>query len=264
MPAALSRRRTWAFYHRLVRRGARLELVAGALQPDALAVVVCLWHRPERIHDILQILDAQSSKRSVRLVLWNNDASNTRLYVEAIASHRIEGSLSSVELVTSRNVGGIGRFLAARELVRTGYSGPFIMMDDDQDFGSGFVDDLLAASGDRRIAGVWAWWNDRAYWNRTQVTVSGEKATYVGTGGSTCDSSLVLKDAFFLDLPDRFLFVEDIWMSQVALQNGWSLSMVDSSFEFVLGDFDQAHTLAQLKHDFYLWLQEPGNVPILS
>ena len=240
-----------------------LETLIGSPRPGPIAVIVCLWNRRERIHDILRIIDQQTTSRGVRLVLWNNNAADSAFYRRALADVGPAGALDCVQFLDSpHNIGGIGRFIAARELERGGYTGPFIMMDDDQDFGSDFVEDLLAVSAPRSIAGVWAWNNDGAYWNRSQVLTTGQGADHVGTGGSICDSALVQDEAFFDRLPMKFLFMEDIWMSRYARRNGWAVTMVESPFTFVLSERDQGHALFDRKEGFYDWLRDPGNIPL--
>jgi hypothetical protein len=250
-------------YRRLLRRRIPLETLLGTPQPEAIAIVVCLWNRPERLEEILDIVARQQTSKPLRLVLWNNQPRFDGMYRMRLNASQATGSLRSIEWFTSPwNVGGIGRFLAQRELVRAGYRGPFIMMDDDQDFSPDFVEDLLAQAGEKTVAGVWAWKNDGAYWNRTQVRVTGTSADHVGTGGSVCDSTIVRDEAFFEAIPSRFLFMEDMWMSQYARRNDWTLKMVDSPFNFVLSELDQGHALFDRKENFFSWMKGPGHVPV--
>lgn len=255
-------RQSFRAYRGLVARSIPLELILGTVDDGAIAVVVCLWNRPERISNVLRILDDQQLSRPVRLVFWNNQPDDSLRYRSAISAYSASGSLSSVEYYDSpHNIGGIGRFIAARELVSRGYSGAFLMMDDDQNFGPSFVSDLLAVSAPRSVAGVWGWTNDGAYWNRLQLESTGARADHVGTGGSVCDSSIVTDPGFFGAIPRPYLFMEDMWMSHYATHNGWSLSMVQSPFTFVLAELDQGHALFDRKELFFSWLAEPGHVP---
>lgn len=256
-------RRAFRAYRKLVACSPHFDLLAGERDDQGVAVVVCLWNRPERIWNVLQILRFQQSSRPVRLVLWNNQPEDSLHYRRAISESSISGSLSSIEYYDApANIGGMGRFVAARELVSRGYSDAFIMMDDDQDFGPSFVSDLLSVSASHSIAGVWAWTNDRAYWNRKQLETTASSADHVGTGGSVCDSSIVADPEFFLAIRPRYLFMEDMWMSRYASQNGWPLTMVQSPFTFVLSELDQGHALFGRKEQFFTWMSKPGHVPI--
>ncbi|WP_349899491.1 glycosyltransferase family 2 protein [Parafrigoribacterium soli] len=234
----------------------------GTPSTDALAIVVCLWNRPERLAEVLRIVDSQHTTRRLRLVLWNNDARNLEYYRSVIAGFTPLAALDSVEFVNSpTNIGGMGRFVAARELVARGYTGHFIMMDDDQNFTPSFVEDLLAVAHPGSFAGVWAWTNSGAYWNRSQLETTGAPADHVGTGGSICDSALVTDERFFTAIPTRFLFMEDIWMSHYVQRNGGRLTMVSSPFEFTMSELDQGHALFPYKEEFYRWLQRPAHIP---
>lgn len=252
-------------YRRMLGARIAFELLAGEPDPGAIAVVMCLWNRPERIEDILQMLDAQRSERPLRLVLWNNNTRDKEHYRNAISAFAPRGAVASVELHQSaRNVGGIGRFIAARELVRTGYTGAFIMLDDDENVSASFVEDLLGIAAPRTIGSLWAWRNDGQYWNRRQLEHTGDIANHTGTGGCVCDSALVLSEEFFTRIPIRYLFMEDIWMSQCALRSNWHLVMVETPVTFVLADLDQGHAIYDDKERFFTWLSKPGRVPVLT
>lgn len=227
----------------------------GDARTGDIALVMCLWNRPERLAGILAMLDGQRTGRGIRLVLWNNAPENADHYARVIAGFTPSGAIRSLELHESaHNIGGIGRFVAQRDLVKAGYTGPFLMLDDDQDVAPSFVDDLLAAAADRSVSGVWAWTMGTSYWDREPVETDGAPADHIGTGGSVCDSRIVGDDSFFTALPARFLFIEDMWMSACATANGWRLSKADTPVTFVLEHLDQGHHIRGDKEQFYDWL----------
>lgn len=250
-------------YSSALRSGVSLTLAKGDRRPDAVPVVMCLWRRPRRIADIINLLAAQDTDVPLRLVLWNNDPRNDAYYRSVIATAEL-GALSSIEVYSSRtNIGGIGRFLAMRELTANGYRGPFVMLDDDEDVSPTFIDDLLSAYRPHTIAGWWAFSYERTYYQRAELS-AGERATYVGTGGAVCDSALVTSSTFFTAIPRRYLFLEDIWMSTFARWNGWSLVKVDTPVEFVAREEDQHHAIFDLKTEFseLLMAQAPVVDPV--
>ncbi|WP_206749483.1 glycosyltransferase family 2 protein [Salinibacterium hongtaonis] len=250
-------------YAALLASRIEFSQLLGTPSSDSLPIVICLWNRPGRIGDILRIVDEQHTSRPLRLVLWNNKPENEQLYTTTIRQFAAVGSLDSVEIFTSpTNIGGIARFVAARELVRRGYSGPFVMLDDDQIPGPEFVSDLLTAYSPESISGLWAWKNDGAYWNRQQITETGERADHVGTGGSIVDAAIVDDNRFFTAIPQRFLFMEDIWMSHYGARNGWPLRMVKTPVEFVLSELDQGHAIFDQKELFYTWLKDRDRIPV--
>lgn len=255
-------------YRRLLARRIRFDLEVGTPDAEGRAVVVCLWNRPERLPEILRILQGQQTRGGVHLVLWNNQPAHSGGYRATIAAWALEadggiGALRSIRYYDSpTNIGGMGRFVAIRELVRRGYTGSYVMLDDDQNVSPGFIEDLSAAASPRSAAGVWAWHNDGAYWNRQFAESTGESVDHVGTGGSVCDSAIVTDPRFFTSIPLRFLFMEDIWMSHYAMHNGWRLSKIDTPVEFVLSELDQGHAIFDDKERFFSWLQIPGHVPL--
>lgn len=248
---AVQRRRV----RQLLEGRIRLDVLNGTVDTRSVAVVMCLWNRPQRITDVIEMLSAQLGERPIRLVLWNNQPDDDEHYREAVSGAVLSGRLASIELHSSRaNYGGIGRFWAARKLRLTGYEGPMIFLDDDQDVEERFVDDLLARYSPDTIAGVWAFTNDGTYWNR-RAAADRESADYVGTGGCILDVSIVDDDDFFTSLPERYRFLEDIWMCHVARERGWRLEKADVPVVFVLDETNQNHTLAYIKDDFYDYLR---------
>ncbi len=230
---------------------------AGAVPTAAgrLPVIVCLWNRRERIDEVLRLLDAQQGGERIELLLWNNNAADASFYRTRIAAFRGAGALASVSLFSSRvNVGGLGRFFAARQLWTHGYRGPIVTVDDDQDVSPHFVSDLLAAWTPHSIAGWWAWTMEGAYWARTPAQ-PGDRVDYVGTGGCVWDADLVDSEEFFTGLPRHFAFIEDIWMCANAKRRDWPIRKVDTPIEFVLDETNQHHSLAGLKAEFYDYLR---------
>lgn len=233
------------------RRGLfRVQTLAGTPDLKAIPVVMCLWNRPQRIDAILSQLDAQSDPRPVRLLLWNNKAANDNLYRARIAAYQRRGSLASVEYVNSgRNVGGLARFFLAGRLLRSGYFGHFIMLDDDQDVTASFTSSLLRCAKTREIAGWWAYNYIDSHWNRTE-TEPGQVADYAGTGGSICDIEIVRDRTFFTRLPQRFGFLEDQWMCSYAKSRGWAVRKAEVDITFVLHESNQFILMADLKNEF--------------
>jgi len=258
---APARRRIAATYRGILKRRIDFETVVGTVPADGLAIVMCLWNRPGRIEEVLRLLDGQATARPLRLVLWNNQPADSERYRSAITAFRPAGALRSIELHTSQNIGGIGRFIAMRELARRGYRSTFIMLDDDENVSPSFVEDLIAYAGPRTIAGVWAWLSADRYWTRGRVERSGEIANHLGTGGVACDSAIVRSERFFRGIPADFLFMEDMWMSRCALNSGWSLIAVDSPVEFVRADLDQGHAIIDDKERFWRWMSRAGRIP---
>lgn len=258
--AAKVRRRLNRYRRSILRRRyAHLKFdmrtVAGSVAAGSLPVVMALWSRPELMSGILAQLDAQRGTPPLRLMLWNNAPANDDRYQHAIASLG-RGAVRSVEFRSSRtNFGGLARFFVIARLRRSGYSGPVLMLDDDQLIHEGFVATLLDRYRPKSIAGVWAFLQRGTYWGRDEVA-DNEEASYVGTGGCVVDASIVDLPGFWRRLPDRFAFVEDQWMSFCARAAGWSLRKADVPVEFVLQERNQHTGLHAIKEEFFRYLYD--------
>lgn len=237
-------------------RGMRPELTRGDVDPTAVPIIVCLWNRPDRLGALLEQLTAQRDCSAIRLILWNNNPEFSDRYTAEIARVIPAQSLASVEYRSSpANLGGVARFVVARHLRDSGYEGPFITLDDDQNISSSFVRDLLEASIPGGIVGWWAFRSSQHYWDRVAVA-PGEDATYVGTGGAVFDTSIVAELDFFHELPARYGFLEDMWASDWVLRHGGRLTKVETDIEFVQQELDQYHGLGDLKVEFARYLAD--------
>ncbi|WP_144714058.1 hypothetical protein [Curtobacterium pusillum] len=241
---------------KLLRRGLRSTGPAKWADPaiDGIPIVICLWNRPERVHEIVSMLESLDPPTRLKLLFWNNAEANAPQYGWT-ADHVPSGSLASIDLVNSSvNIGGLARFVAVRWLRNSGYDGPVLMLDDDQIVAPSFVSDLLDDWTPESIVGWWAFNQVRSYWDREQVEV-GAETDHVGTGGTVLDSSLVDDDRFFFDLPRRFAFMEDQWMSYQALARGWRLQKARTTMHFVLEERNQYHAMIELKDEFHRYLR---------
>jgi hypothetical protein len=242
----------WRVSVRAALRGRwRPTLTRGAVDPSALPVIVCMWRRPQRLDAIIEQLSAQRDCPPLRLIFWNNNRHDDRLYRDALRARDPRAAVASIEYRGSRiNLGGIARFVVARQVVGTDAARPFVMLDDDQDIGEHFILDLMQQYRPRTYAGVWSFVTGEGYWDRVEATPSDE-ATYVGTGGSICDATLVADRRFFDHLPTRYRFVEDLWASFYARSLGWRLRKVDTPIVFTLEDQNQYRDMIWLKGEFH-------------
>lgn len=246
--------------YRVLSRGFfPLRRLRGRPVHDSILVVMCLWNRPQRIDSIVRLITEQESDHPIRLVLWNNKWIHGRHYVKSVRALWPTDSRHSVEFFNSPiNMGGIARFFVAKKLRRQLPSGAFVMLDDDQDVRRDFVTEIVGSWTPGSIWGFWAWTIHGSYFNRTP-TEAAALADYVGTGASICDASIVDERRFFAGLPTEYAFIEDLWMSRYAVGLGWELRKADVQVDFVLDDTNQNHHLADLKDDFYQFLQTRTN-----
>lgn len=223
---------------------------------DSVPVVMCLWNRRENFETSLRLLNAQAGSRPVRLILWCNQPADADFYRNVLSCFTFNGSLATVELhVSSDNIRGIARFVAIRDIRKDGYRGPVITLDDDQEPGPNFINGLLGTYTPKSLVGWWAWNSEvHDYGSRRQPEIGGG-ATYVGTGGAILDSDLVDDPAFFAEIPDTGIFIEDMWMTRLALHRGWRTER--GAVDVIVRDDDrnQYSELIALKMRFWSELQ---------
>ncbi|AMM21708.1 hypothetical protein AX769_18085 [Frondihabitans sp. PAMC 28766] len=250
---AVPRERAWLrVVGGLLHDGVVVHGSGGWARPEAgvLPLVMCLWNRPERIDEVLAMLRSLSGPHRVALLLWNNNAADADFYAGRITD-AAGGSLAGVDLVQSPvNIGGLARFVAARLLANGGYTGPVLMLDDDQDVSPNFVEDLLRDYSERSVVAWWAFSLHGSYWRRAEIE-PGSDADHAGTGGTVYDSSLVRDDRFFANLPREFAFLEDQWMTFLAHAKGWRVIKGRTTIDLVSEEKNQYHGLSPLKDRFY-------------
>lgn len=241
------RSRTWAY---------------GTEQDGDVAVLMCLWNRPERLVDVLRLLDAQTGVGGVRLYLWNNARHDHERYVSTLDGFRPGGALRSARLVRSPfNLGSIARFYWARKLVLTAGPQPIVVLDDDEDIQDDFLASALRQYDPQAVTAWWAWTlGTQGYYDRTPAQV-GDRVDHVGPGGSIMSSEIFADPRFFTKMPQEFWLLDDVWLSYFAKARGYRLAKLDVPIEFVLAETNQHHGQADLKRAFFDTLAS-GRVPI--
>jgi len=215
-------------------------------------VVMCTWRRPEYFPRTLRALEAQTGVR-VELHVWNNNP--------AIAGELERAAEASPLTVRfhhhDENIGGFGRFHLARELAP---AHPYVVfVDDDQLFGPRAIATLHAEARPRSASGWWAYRFPLPphYWLRLPVR-RGHRAQYLGTCGMIIDTAVFLDERLFA-CPDRFRFVEDVWLSYVAAHlNGWTLRRSRATFLFIPDTRNQFAGLIREKYEFLRYLHARG------
>lgn len=235
----------------------------GAPSYEQVPVIVCLWNRPSRIDEILDMLARQEGLgQKIRLAFWNNGAADQAHYERAIARAGASGAIGSIEIVHSpRNIHGIGRFITARRLVDEGYHGPLIMIDDDEQLPVDGVARLLAAGGERTIASAWAWQaSTEDYWSRRRAE-PGEWANAAAVGGAVIDSAIFGMDRLFSMLVDEGMYSDDLWLTRFALSRGWTVRATEPIVEFASHETRHNEALHRDRAAFWQILNERFPLP---
>jgi hypothetical protein len=218
-----------------------------------LPVVMAVWKRIEFLPTTIAQLERQVAVRP-ELHLWVNNAEVAERAHELAAAASIPVHVT----VSPENIGGIGRFHAARGLAD---SHPYVVfVDDDQTF----ADDALRVMLDEiRPGAMCATYGfqiecPHSYWQR-RLPAPGDWIQYAGTCGMI-SATAVFADERLFDVPERFTFVEDLWLSYFAEHElGWSLSRSGARFHQIDDGRNQWLTLGtDLKSEFLHHLVERG------
>ena len=248
----------------LIKGAVRRSLLAGkfrsksyifaAKSGDEMPVLMCLWNRPGRVVEILRQLDRQDFTGGIELYLWNNNRRDHGKYLDLIQSFTPSGSLREISIVKSPfNLGSIGRFYWARKLQGLGRTGPVVVIDDDEDLTDDFIAVCAKMYTPKCVFGFWAWVVGASYWDREPAVIGG-KVDHVGPGGMVCDLGLFSDSAFFLELPQKYWFLDDVWFTYFAKKKGLTLGKLPVDIEFVLPETNQHHSLGPLKDEFFHFL----------
>ena len=223
-------------------------------QPSSrhISMVMCLWNRPGRILEILEMLAGQRRTKGIDLYFWNNCADDHEIYESAIRDYRLSGALRSVHLIKSEaNLGSMARFYVARKLAKEGLAGPIIVLDDDEVVTPHFVRIATKRYDPKAVTAWWAFTMGEDYWRDKKPAKKRDRVDHIGPGGSISDSHIFLDDGFFTEIPDKYWLLDDLWLSYYVRSKGIQLKKLDVTIEFVLAETNQWYSVKQLKTDFY-------------
>lgn len=224
----------------------------GDAQAD-VAIVICVWRRPERLAQTVELL-ARQRDVSIELHVWNNNRAASA-DVDAVLER---APFPATVTHSARNVGGFGRFYLSRTLAAT-Y--PFVVfIDDDVTFPETMARDFAAESVPGQISSFWAFrFVDADDFFARAAVQPGERVDYCGTGGTVVDTSVFLEPGLFL-CPRRYWFVEDLWLSYYANRIlGWDLRKSSVELQLDAEDgYDQYVHLKRRKSRFLRQLVRDG------
>lgn len=227
-------------------------LSIGEPSSSHISIIMCLWNRPGRITEILNMLAGQRRTTGIDLYFWNNCEDDHELYEAAIREHGLSGALRSIHLIKSAaNLGSMSRFYIVRKLAKEGLAGPIIVLDDDEVVTPHFVRIAVKRYDPKVVTAWWAFTMGEQYWRDKKPAKRRDRVDHIGPGGMICDSHIFLDDGFFTELPDKYWLLDDIWLSYYVRSKGYQLKKLDVAIEFVLGEKNQWYSLVDLKSEFF-------------
>jgi len=217
-----------------------------------IAIIMCMWKRLEKLEEFtLKGLQSQTEK-DFTLYIWNNNPDN----VDGIAKILNMYKDLDINVVHSpKNIGGFGRFEMAK-LVADKHD-IIIMIDDDQKFNNKMVEIFVDEYDNNALKSRWTWrFGGNTYTHRGRIEDGGKSVHYCGTGGLVAPS-WIFKTPEVFQIPQQFLFVEDLWLSYVcdAILGIELISIKDSGFiGQVVDGKDQFGSLISTKNEFMKYL----------
>jgi glycosyltransferase involved in cell wall biosynthesis len=178
-----------------------------------IAIIMCTFKRVHRLQGTIELLK-QQTLRDFHFYIWNNNSDN-----KSDINKTVNNNLDIVKEVThsEENVGGVGRFILAKRIARL-YT-KIIFIDDDQDFKPELVE-LMDNTFSKNTVNCWWGWKmgGCSYMHRYRLTGTSKEVDYCGTGGMIIDSD-IFKTIDLTSLPDKYKFIEDLWLSFIARYN---------------------------------------------
>lgn len=197
-----------------------------------IAIIMCTWKRIERLTKTLDLLCAQTN-HNFTFHIWNNNQ-EIRDEINLICNtykDRLEIRITN----SKKNIGGFGRFLAAKEIVNEFEK--IIFIDDDQVFSDNMINRFLEVFDENALKSRWSWrFNSINYLNRNHINDGNIPVHYCGTGGMIVSSKIFTCDELY-KIPIEFLFVEDLWICFIA-SHYLKLNLISITNDFMTQEVD--------------------------
>lgn len=217
---------------------------------EKVILIMCIWKRVNNLDKILTCLSNQSYK-NFKLVIWDN--SDEKKEVDKIISNY---TIDIDVIKSEKNIGGIGRFYAAKK-----YQDEYkivIFFDDDQFPKENFVEVMVKNFEPSSIKSRHSYkiLSNNDYWKRRKVEINKTDINYCGTGGMVLDSKIFKEDGLF-KCPEQYTFIEDLWLCFYAQHKlHWKLQSIDVPLIIVADNKDQFTGLINKKSEFLKYLVE--------
>jgi len=197
-----------------------------------VAIIMCTWKRPERLSRTMDLLLNQTNK-NFKLFIWNN---NLDIQDVVNLNFGIYGKKMEMEVFHSeKNVGGFGRFFMAQKIMDE-YE-KIIFIDDDQIFSNNMVDRFLEVFDENAVKSRWSFrLYGTNYIHRTHVDDGNVNVHYCGTGGMIVPSKVFRCEELY-EIPNEFLFIEDLWLCFIA-SHYLDMKLVSIRNDFVTQEVD--------------------------
>lgn len=212
-----------------------------------LAIIMCTWKRINFLSNTIKMLESQTDK-NFTFFIWNNNSSIIEKINEIVKDTNLNIQINN----SKENIGGIGRFYYAKKINKE-YD-KILFIDDDQKFSNNFVEQMLTYYDQKSIVSWWGWKIKGSYFNRERKN-NLESVDYCGTGGMILPS-IIFDNKIIFEIPEKFKFIEDLWLSYVAkYELGFNLKGCKADIEIIIDGNDQYVKLKQSKEELYTFFK---------
>jgi len=214
---------------------------------------MCTYKRLDLLPKTLQMLESQIDK-GFDLYIWNNNQKIKDLDSMINTNPQVKCSFQIMYHNSPENVGGIGRFYYTKTICDK--YGFVIFIDDDQIFDKHFILTLREEAKPNVLSGWWAY-RILGNYNQRERSLPYQEADYVGTGGMICPTQIFGDPRLYEEIPKKFIFIEDLWLSFFAkLEHKYILQRSSVNLKFFPNESvrDQYHSLGKEKVEFHKYL----------
>ena len=177
---------------------------------DKIGLIMCTWKRIECFERTLQLLDKQNNKNFIFHVLNNNPMIKNEIN---LISKKYKNSINIKITHSETNRGGFGRFELAKTLIDEHEI--IVFIDDDQIFTEEMINVFSKKYDSNSVKSRWAFRIGDRYNHRQRIFQDNIDVEYCGTGGMVLPSKVFLCDELY-EIPEKFFFIEDLWLTFVA------------------------------------------------
>jgi hypothetical protein len=217
---------------------------------EKVLLIMCIWKRVNNLKKILECLSNQTYK-NFKFVIWDN-SEEKNLVKEIVSLFDLD-----IEIIPSeKNIGGIGRFYAAKKHSDTFQK--IIFFDDDQFPEEDFIEVMVKSFQQKTIKSrhCYKLLSNIDYWKRQKTPKGVKHANYCGTGGMIIDSEIFKNEDLF-KCPKEYSFIEDLWLSYFAQHRlKWQLESIEIPLILIEDGKDQFRELKNKKSQFLKYLIE--------
>jgi glycosyltransferase involved in cell wall biosynthesis len=210
------------------------------------ALILTVFDRPEVFEYTLKCLSKQTT-RDFDIHVCNNSDEPADFWLAKLAKWgtRLRVKYDVYDMGNKYSIWG--RHVLIRSIAEQ-YEN-IVILDDDEMFNPDFMQKAIQCAEPGVVKSFWAWECGEDYYDRKRL-LKNKTGNYAGTGGLVAKSELWLLSE--MDMPPKeYWIIDDLWLSYVALTNGYKIRNLEVPITFVRQANGTFHNIKGLKSRFY-------------